>query len=457
MAIEQLESKDKADLDLKRELGTKPIGKLFPKYCIPAVLTGLFFSIQVIFDGIFLGNGVGADALATIAVLFPYFTLITALSNLIGNGGASICAVEIGKGNKEKAKHILGQSIAFSLAITIGISVISFLFLPNILTILGARGEVIILAQEFMQVYLVTFPFITTGYTIYYFARADEQPLLALFVLFLPPVIAIIIEYWLIFKLELGIVSSAIAVSVALAPSFLLILHFLFGKTDLRLKLSDFRMRMIDLIHICKIGFSSCSIQLTTFIVTIIVNNMLVSSGASAYEVGAYGIINAYIYYVLGIVGYSFGIGIQPIVSYNYGYRAFDRVKSALKYGAGWGFGIITLILAGCYIFIGPLTSIFSGSDIEFYEVTKEVIMKYMFGLSLGTVALVISYYYQGIEKAGKATVIAMGRSFIFLLPLLFILSKTMGIDGIWYAFPIAEIISCIVAVIMIRKDIAKL
>ncbi|MEN1968780.1 MATE family efflux transporter [Lentibacillus sp. N15] len=440
----------------QRELGSEPIGKLFPKYTIPAIFSGLFFGVQVIFDGMFLGNGVGPEALTTIAILFPYFVLITALSNLFGNGGASICAVEVGKGNKEKAKKILGQSIAFSLAITLTMSIISFLLLPFILNGLGARGEIVDMAMEFMKVYLIFFPFMTTGYTLFYFARADERPLLALLALFIPPVLAILTEYILIFKLQYGIVSSAIAVSIELGPSFLLIFYFLFGRTDLRLNLSDFRMRLYDFLRIAKVGFPSCAIQLTTFFSVIIVNNILAYAGANSYEVGAYGINNAYIYYVLLIVGYSFGIGIQPIVSYNFGNKSFDRVKSALKYGCIWGFGIMTLILIACIVFIEPLAGTFCGGDSACVGPTKIITQKFTMGLSIATVAMVISYYYQALEKTGRAVLIVVSRK-VFLFPLIFVFFKAMGVDGIWYAFPLAEVSTCFVAMTMIRKDLRKL
>lgn len=441
----------------ERELGAKPIGKLFTKYCIPAILASLIPCTQVILDGIFLGGGVGAEALAAIGILFPYFTLITAISNLIGNGGASICTIELGKGNVERARKILALSIGYSLVLTILISILSFAFLPQVIGALGGRGEIAELIGQYMRVYLISFPFMTTGYTIYYFVRADEQPLLGTLFMFVPPVLAIFIEHYLIYSMGVGVASSAIACSITLGPSFFLILYFLVGKTQLKLKFSDFRPSLKEIGAINKVGFSSFSIQITTMIVTIIVNNMLVSMGAGAYEIGAYGIINAYLYYVLAILSYSFGVGIQPMISYNFGTRAYGRVKSSLLCGCGFGFGIMTLVIAACYILIGPLTNVFCAGDAAFFEVTKGVIMKYLFGLSCGTIALVGSYYYQAIESAGKATFLAMSRTFIFLLPLLFLMPKVLGMDGIWFAFPIAEILAGAVTIIMLRKDTKKL
>ncbi len=437
--------------DNERELGTKPIKKLIPLYCLPLILGSLFVGLQLVVDLAILSTGVSQEAVAAIGILFPYFLIMAVLYDLFGPGGAAIAAKEISKGNFEYARSVAGNGIGLCFVITAIISILSFIFMDGVIYGLGGTDVLYESMVTFLKVFLVFMPFMTTGVVIFFFVRADGKPLLAGLCNVIPPIIAMFVEYFIVFYGGLGIEASAISAMVALLPNCLLFLWFIFGKTNMHMHIRDFKFVPKTSWQICKVGFPSCAIQLFYIPVMIIAANLLAANNASVAETAAYSVLDAYFYYFLTFIGFGFGLGAQPIVGYNFS-TAFKRAKSAIN--VTLIFGIITLvaIIGLCYIFLNPLSNFFAAGDAAYAEILKEAIAMYIWGLPLLTIFAIIAFSLQAAEKIGRSTLLVFMRTFIITIPLLYLFTSFMGVRGIWIAFPIAELISAAIAYIVLRK-----
>ncbi len=438
----------------ERKLGTKKIRPLFFAYTISAVIGMGMQMVIGIADGFFVGNGVGPVGLGTIGVIYPFWIIAIALGTLIGAGASTLVGIKLGQGKKEEARAIVGQSFWYSNIFSIIITVFILIFLDNILIFFGAQGEILQCARQYSQVYMLAFPLYVTGLLLFYLIRIDEKPGLGLFIQIVPAAIALFVEYFLIFKLKTGITGSAIGAWVITAGSwYLLVFHFIFGKTELKIKFSDIKLNFSYIKEINKIGLAGFIIQVTPTVVAIAINNLIgVYGNQSDYAV--YGVINAYLLYILISFTNSFGFGLLPIASYNYGAKQFARVKEVLIISIKYTIAFLVICLGGIFMFSNQILGFFIGPVPELIEATKSAMHMFIILFPFGAMTLLASNYFQAVEKNGKAIVNSLTRNIIFILPLLFILPKFMGMKGIWISQPIADILACIVAVYYLVKEV---
>jgi Na+-driven multidrug efflux pump len=442
----------------ERELGTKPIGKLIPLYCLPLIIGSFIVGFQLVVDCIILATGVSIEALATIGILFPYFLLMGALYDFMGPGGAALITLELGKGNFAKARKACANAIVYCFVICAVISILSYIFMESIIWGLGASEEIYPEAVTFLNIFLAFFPFMTLGVVVYFCARASGKPLMSAIFNIIPPILAMGIEYYVVFSLGFGIEASAICAIVALCPNLFMLLWFLFGKSNMHLRPSDFQINWGIIRKISVLGFPSCTLQLFYAIVMVFAANILADLGASVEHYAAYSIIDAYIYYFLTFIVFGFGLGIQPIISFNYT-RSHERTFRTLK--ITYIAGIITLVIFMGFLYIGMngVTGLLAAlNETPGYEAyLGKAIGLYIWGIPILTITTTTAFFLQAAERAWPATLIIFVRAFVFTIPLLYIMTGLKGIDAIWVAFPMAEVLSAIFALIILRWQIKKI
>jgi len=224
-----------------RQLGTGDIKKLLAKYMIAALIGQGLQMCQITADGIFIGNKIGANGLATIGIIIPLLVIAIAIGSLIGIGASSLAAIQLGEDRVEHARSLFGQSIWYSLILSIVVSVLSKLNVESIVRFFGATGGLVASASAYTSVFFYGFPLTVTGCVLYFFVRLDEKPFIGMLALTVPAVVAMAIEYLCIFKFNIGIVSSAIAFNVCVGSWSLNSLYFLLNKeTIFKMKFSRF-------------------------------------------------------------------------------------------------------------------------------------------------------------------------------------------------------------------------
>lgn len=439
------------------EFGSKGITSLFWKYSMFALAGLLFQTSSVVADGIFVGNGIGSIGLAAIGIIAPLWVCNVSLFGLFGVGGSTIAAVKLGEGDTEGALRAYGTITVASFLFGVILAIAALLNLENILMVLGATPEIFPYAKDYAIAYLIGTPFCITGAVAYFFTRVDEQPLPSAIAYIIPAILSIILEFFLIIKHNWGMAGSSIPWIVCVGMTFFLVLylqvkgnHFKLTKENI---IIDFKILFMSL----KVGFATFAIQICTTISIVIINHQIVSYGGGEGQIAAFGVINAYIAYILTIITSAFTTGLQPIASFNMGTRAFKRVAKLLKVGIIQSSSVLIGITILIFIFADTIVTTFTGQDPGLIQTTIVIMQVYLLFYALGNVSQIASGYFQAVEQNGLAFLNGIARIIIFAVPLLFLLPHIFGLEGIWMAQPGGDLLSCALAVILVIREYKKL
>ena len=438
-----------------REMGVKNVRGLFIKYSMASLIGLIFQMVAVIMDGYYVGNGFGEIGFATISVIVPLWGLALALVALIGVGASSQSANKLGEGKVEEARAIYAQGFLYSIIVSVTLSVVAFLFTDQIVQLFGASGDVIESAKTYTRAFMIGFPFYITGLYLYYYILVDEKPQLGAMVQIVPAIASIICEYIFIFKWKIGIAGSPLAAwGICVGGYFLLMLYFAFNKkTIFKVKFCDIKqLNFHGINRINKIGFAGFMTQISLSIASIIINNRIGVYGTDQ-DFAIYGVINAYIVFILINVTQAFIYGQLPIASYNYGAKLFSRVKELIKIAAIYSIIVQALVLMAIFYFADPILLFFCGDDPSLIGATKKVMITFLIIYPLGGYTFVASGYFQALNINGKALLNGSSRYIIFIIPIVYILPIFIGVDGIWLAQPLADLLSFLIAVIFMYYE----
>lgn len=441
-------------LDRTKELETQDIGALLWKYALPAVISQIIASVYNIVDRIFIGRGVGALAIAGLAITFPLMNIIHAFGSLIGVGSASRMSIVLGKKDKEWAENILGNSFIFTLMLSGFVVLFCYLFLDRILMMFGATPETLAYAREYMVyilpgMFLITLTFNLTG-----LIRASGYPTKAMLIMAGGAILNIILDPIFIFALGMGIKGAAIASTISIfCMAVVSILHFVQPDSFIRFKSHCWKLRGYIFRNITLIGMSPFLMNLAAAGVVAILNRQLLHYGGD-YAVGAYGICNTYgNFLVLVIIGVCQGM--QPIAGYNYGAGHGNRLKSAYS---------LTMWICVAIGLVGSLVSMalprtmmrLFTTDSHLIELGKTALRYSMVMFPLIGFTIVNSNFFQSIDKPWVAIVTSLSRQVIFLvpmsllIPLLFMKSGLDGLHGVWISLTISDVLGAILASILL-------
>ena len=437
-------------LDRTKELETRDIGSLLWKYALPAVISQVIASIYNIVDRIFIGRGVGALAIAGLAITFPLMNIIHAFGSLIGVGSASRMSIVLGRKDKEWAENILGNSLIFTLILSGIVVTCVYLFMDRILLMFGATAETVAYAHEYMVwilpgMFLITVTFNLTG-----LIRASGYPTKSMLILVGGAILNMILDPIFIFALHLGIAGAAWATTISMAVmAFASILHFVSPKSFIRFRRHAWAPKSYIFKNITLIGMSPFLMNVAASAVVAILNNQLIRYGGDL-AVGAYGIVNTYasllVMLFLGICQ-----GMQPIAGYNYGACRFERLKEVymltMKICVWTG---LAGALIACTI---PqyLARIFT-TDAELIQICVPATRLLMVMFPLIGFTIVNSNFFQSIDKPWIAIVTSLSRQVIFLVPLCYIVPVLFehwnfnGLHGVWAACTISDVIGAMLA-----------
>ncbi len=441
-------------------LGNEKIGKLLIKLSLPAMVGMLVQATYNLVDTIFVGQGVGMNAIGGIAIVFPIQVIIMAIGIGLGIGGSSLISRALGAKNKELASKTLGNMVGASLAIGILFTIISFLFFDNILDIFGAKTETLMTyAKEYFSVILWGIPLISFSVTTNNAVRAEGNANVAMGTMLVGALLNIILDPIFIFGLNMGVKGAALATLISqLATSVYLFAYLQGGKSELHLRMENLFPRMAVMKEIVKVGGASFVRQIAGSIMVAILNNALVYYGG---EIGVtfFGIAFRLISFMMMPI---FGIyqGFQPIAGYNYGAKQHSRVKESLKLAILWASVISVVGSALLMIFPGQIMSIFGGNKEELaplLEMGIPALRIIVMLMPLVGFQIVSASLFQALGKALPAMILTLSRQVIFIIPLILILPRIFGINGVWIAFPISDLLSAVITLIYLIVEIKLL
>lgn len=434
------------------EMKSGNIVNLFLKFAFPTVVGVVIAGIQGIIDGFFIGNAIGSQGLAAITLAYPAYMVIIAMGVIIGIGASSLTALQLGKKNFSRAIDIVHN--AFSLCLLTGavFTAAGLVFCETSISILGASGPALVFAREYLRIIFAGSVFMILSIALEPLVRNDGKPRLCMNIMIAGVIVNFVLDYLFVMRMGMGMMGAAFATIVSFALPALLFINYLFGReTKLRLRLKTIRFKLETQLQILRAGLPSFVMQFSLALVLFAHNYMLLRYG-SELAVSAYGIIG-YVFSIFSMLFEGIALGVQPIIGFNYGARYYERVSKTLK------MTILSCILTGffgfvlIYLFPERVVQIFSQGDSELLEITLRGMKIFIFSLLVEGTVLLTAIYYQSINRVRAALFIYLGKIFVVLFPLLFILPFFFGLDGVWAASPVTECIMMLVALGMLSKE----
>lgn len=440
--------------DNQQILGTEPIGKLLIKYSVPAIISMMVNGLYNVVDRIFIGNipGVGPLAITGLGVTMPIMTIILAFGMLIGIGSVTNISIKLGQGKKEEAEQIIGNAITLAIIVGLLISIIGITFENQILHMFGASDGSLPYAKAYINIILLGTIFNLLGMVFNNSIRGDGNPKLSATIMVVGCLTNIVLDALFIMVFKMGIQGAAIAtVTSQFVTAIWGLAYYTRGKSTLKFKKSSLKLNKSLVGVIFAIGCAPFAMQIAASCVQIICNNSLKTYGGDL-AIGAMATINSVIMMVgMPIIGISQGA--QPIIGFNYGAKKYDRADKTLKIcalaatiGLSIGWLLVQLVPA-------PIVSMFNG-DADLVSISVDGIRKYLSMMPLIGVSMIGSNYFQAIGKAKQAMFLSLLRQVILLVPMMLILPRILGLNGVWFAQPIADVISFIVTFVLLFREV---
>jgi putative MATE family efflux protein len=409
-----------------------------------------------IIDRIFIGRGVGTLALAGVTVAFPVQLTQIAFSVLIGVGASALISISLGEKDKEKAERVLGNGFSLVLIVSAAIAALGIVFLDPLLRLFGASEKVLPYAHSFTLVVLLGTPFATISQGVNGFIRSEGNPKVAMATQLIGPVLNTFLCPFFIFVLKLGIVGSALAVVISQALGTIWVMsYYLSGKSLLKLRAKNLSPRRDIAMGILAIGSALFLSDLASAATNGIMNNQLERYGGDT-AVMAMSIVFAIANLVfLTLIGVN--MGVQPIIGYNVGAKLYPRVRRAELLSIGGATVFSTLCFVAVQLFPAAFVSLFAGPDSGVLDIGVYALRHYFIFLPLMGAQVLGSGYFQAAGKPLQSLILGLSRQFLLLVPLLYILPLFAGLDGVWNAQPISDLVSFAITTVFLVLEMRSL
>ena len=441
----------------EERMATESIGKLMASMTLPAILAQIINILYSVIDRIYIGHmeGVGANALTGVGVTFCITMFVSAFSAFISNGAAPLAAIWLGKGDREHAEKILGNSVSFLLVCTVVLMTVFYAFQEPLLYMFGASDATIGYAMDYLSIYLSGTLFVELALGLNAFIICQSQPKTAMFSVLIGAVANIVLDPIFIFGLNMGVKGAATATVISQGLSAAWVMAFLFGKkSSLKIRRSCMRMEKGILGSVFSLGISPFIMSATESFISIVLNHGLQVYGGDMY-VGSLTIMQSIMQLFSAPIN-GFTQGMTPIVSYNYGAKNFDRVKKLYRWMIGLCFGFRFLSTATSMIFPAFYAGFFT-NEAELVALTGKVMPIFMAGMLVFGLQNGIQPTFLALGQAKISLFIAVLRKIILLIPLAIILPHFMGVMGVYWAEPISDIISATMASLLFLFNIKKI
>lgn len=427
----------------QNELETGSVGKLLVKLAAPAIVAQLVNVLYNIVDRMFIGRMEnGAVAMAGVGLSFPIITLISAFAALIGMGGGPLAAIKMGEKDNDGAEKIMGNAVAALVLLAIIITLVFQVYKEPVLWLFGASNNTISYAVDYIGIYLAGTIFVMIALGLNPFITTQGFAKTGMITVAIGAVLNIVLDPILIFGLNMGVKGAALATIISQGVSAIWVLVFLAGKkTILRIKLKNIRINPKIVGGMMALGVSPFIMQSTESLVLISLNTKLRMYGGDIAVTSMTVMSSIMQMITLPILGITQGA--QPITSYNYGAKNFDRVRQSFKLCLISCLTFTLVATSACLIFPAFFVKIFN-SDPQLIEFTTWAMRIYFVGMSIFGIQIACQQTFLALGKAKISLILAMLRKIILLIPLIFILPMFMEnkLFAVLLAEPIADILA---------------
>lgn len=440
-------------MEKSQELGTAKIPALLARFSIPAIIGMLVQALYNIVDRIFIGQGVGPLGIAGATIAFPLMLIQMAFGMLVGLGATSLISISLGEGKKDKAEAVLGNAFFLLIAIAAVLSVSGLLILDPLLRLFGASETVLPYARSYTSIILLGTVFQSISMGMNNFIRGEGEPRVAMATMLIGAVLNTILDPLFIFGFKMGVAGAAWATVISLAVSAAWVMaYYLGGKSQLKIRLKNLLPRREIILPAIAIGSAPFAMQLAASLLNAIVNNQLKTYGGDL-AVSAMGILfSVAMLFFMPIFGINQGA--QPIIGYNYGAKSYDRMVHAVRLAVGAATVVVLIGFTAIQFFPRPMIALFAGSSEALIETTVHAIRRYFLMLPIIGFQIIAAGYFQAVGKPKQAMFLALSRQVLVLIPLLLILPPIFGLDGVWFAPPIADLLSAALTGVFFAREL---
>ena len=431
-----------------------PVPKAVMKNALPAMAAMLMVLVYNLADTFFIGQTHNALLVAAVSLATPVYLIFMSLGTLFGIGGTSVISRALGEGNKEKARKSCAFCFWGCVFVGILLAALILMFIDPILNLIGASADTYEYAKSYLSIIVFAGPFVLISNCYGNVVRTEGESGKAMLGLLLGNLVNVILDPIFILALGLDIKGAAIATVIGnIVGAGFYISYFLKGKSMLSIRLKDFTVKQGIAASVLAIGVPAALGDVLMSVSQIIINSQMSHYGDMA--VAGMGVAMKVIT-ITGMICMGLGQGVQPILGYCVGAKTWKRFKEVFKFTIIFALVLGTVLAAICYVFTNQIVSAFLTEQTAFsYAVQFARILlstSFLFG-----VFYVLVNALQAMGAATPALLISMSRQGIIFIPALFILQAVVGMTGLVWAQPVADVLSILIAAILFEKTMKKM
>ena len=436
----------------KKQILNEDLRKLLFKFSLPAVTGMVVAALYNFADTIYVGNGVGPDAIAGLTIVLPIFIVIIAIALLTGIGASSIISRSLGKGDVNKALIAAGNSFIINILFNMIVIPVFFFFMDDILKFLGASSEILPYAKDYLSVMLFGFILFSLSINGNNLIRAEGKPRASMYVMLIGAVLNIILDPIFIFVFDMGVKGAAIATVISQITSIIFIIFFFKSKGSIyHFKKQVFHPDLKIIKEIIAIGFPSFLLEMVASIMFAVFIKIVRIYGGDSYITITGIAIRIIDLIFMPIIGISHGFA--PIVGFNYGAESYTRVKRILKEGIIWTSAVAFVGFIFMVAFPQLLLRMFT-SDPELIRNGIAPLRIIATCAPLWCVPIIGGAFFQAIGRAKPAIIINLTRELLVFIPAVIILPLLFDLQGVWISWPFTDIFAALITGVFLIREI---
>lgn len=445
----------------KNRLGSAPIGQLIPQYAIPSVVALVVNALYNIVDQIFIGWGVGTLGNSATNVIFPLNMIMMAFALLIGDGGAALLSLELGRGDLKRAQKGVNNTLFWLAVVAVAFFAVCALFLEPLLGVFGATPDNLPYAIDYGRIVVLGFPFVILGCGTCSLIRADGTPQLTMISMIVGCVSNILLDALFVLGFGWGMKGAAIATVIGQVLNFIISMWYLPRFKTVKVCLQDMKPQLSLLRRISGLGVSSFISQIAVAIIMTVINYYLVRCGAqskygSDIPLAAFGIVMKFNTILTSVVT-GIGTGAQPIVGYNYGSGNIARVRKTFSISVKAVTVVAVLFFLAFQLLPRQLTALFGDQGQLYTEFSVLSFRIFPLLCFLNGFQTVTAIFFQAIDKPILSGVVSLSRQIVFLIPAVVVLCHFLGVTGVLWAGPVADGLAFLLALALVIRQMRLL
>lgn len=423
-------------------------GKLL-RFTFPSIIMMIFTSIYGVVDGFFVSNFAGKTAFAAVNLIMPFLMILGTVGFMFGSGGSALIGKTLGEGDRDKANRLFTLFVYVSLIISIALSVVAYIFLPQIVKLLGGEGQLHSDAVLYGKIILLATPAYVLQFEFQTLFITAEKPKLGLVVTVVSGVANIVLDFLFVGIFKWGLVGAAVATTLSQYMGGVIPLIYFARQNTSLLRFVKTKYDGKALIKACTNGSSELVNNISMSIIGILYNIQLLKF-AGENGVAAYGVM-MYVSMIFAGVFFGYTIGTSPVISFHYGAQNLKELKSLLKKSLFILSAFSVVMLIASELLARPLAQLFVGYDTELLELTVKGFRIFSIAFAFTGFAIFGSAFFTALNDGLTSAVISFLRTLVFQIAAVILLPLILGVDGIWWSITIAELLAVIVSAVFLK------